>query len=99
MTERWFSVWQQSDLDFDAATLAASTSSMAIVGLVEEEQVIGAATRPDAKLLGSWPNARFAFHRERDRDAEFELVVRALIEGLHTRLLGAVHAIQGEEIS
>ena len=76
MTERWFSVWQQSDLDFDAAMLAASTSSMAIVGLVEEEQVIGAATRPDANLLGSWPNARVAFHRERDRDAEFELVVR-----------------------
>jgi hypothetical protein len=72
---------------------------MTIVGLVEEEQVLRAAAPPDETLLGSWPNARVAFHRERDRDAEFELVVRALIEGLHTRLLGAVPAMQGEEVS
>ncbi len=39
MTERWFSVWQQSGLELDDVMLAATTSSMAIIGLVEEEQL------------------------------------------------------------
>ena len=43
--------------------------------------------------------ARSRSERERDGDAEFELVVHALIEGLHSRLLGAVPAMQGKEIS
>jgi len=44
MTERWLGLWQQSALDLDDAVLAATTSSMAITGLVKEEmifQIIG----------------------------------------------------------
>jgi len=86
MTERWFSVWQQSGLEFDDAMLAAATSSMAIVGLVEEEQLFREMAHPDDGLLDWLPNTRLAFHRAPDRDREFELVVRSLIEGLHHRL-------------
>ena len=42
--------------------------------------------RPDADALAWTPNARIAFQRDHDRDAEFELVVRSLIDGIHARL-------------
>jgi hypothetical protein len=32
------------------------------------------------------PNARRAFRIERDREADFELVVRSMIDGVHARL-------------
>ena len=37
MTEAWLSLWQQSGLPLEKALVAATTSSLAIVGLVEEE--------------------------------------------------------------
>jgi AcrR family transcriptional regulator len=92
MTERWFSVWQQSGLEFDDAMLAAATSSMAIVGLVEEEQLFREMVHPDERLLDWLPNTRHAFHRTPDRDDEFELVVRSIIEGIHSRLTRKVEA-------
>jgi AcrR family transcriptional regulator len=86
MTERWFGIWQLSGLPVDGAVRAASISSMAIVGLVAEEQVFRDMTRPDDDLLAWSPNARSAFAREPDRDADFELVVRSLIDGIHARM-------------
>lgn len=94
MTERWFSVWQQSGLEFDDAMLAAITSSMAIIGLVEEEQLFREMAHPDERLLDWLPNTRLAFHRNPDRDHEFELVVRSLIEGLRSRLASESEARQ-----
>jgi TetR/AcrR family transcriptional regulator, tetracycline repressor protein len=87
MTERWLSLWQQSGLDLKEATRAATMSSMAITGLVAEEALYSTMKRPSAAALNSLPNVRAMFKAEHNRDAEFELVVRALIEGLHARLI------------
>ncbi len=86
MTERWFSVWQQSGLELRAALLAASASSTAIIGFVETELLYAKTTFPDASALSSFPSARLAFNLERDGTREFELVVRSILEGLHARL-------------
>jgi AcrR family transcriptional regulator len=86
MSERWLSLWRQSGLPLERARVAATASSMAIMGLVEEETVFQAMTPPADAALSRRPNARLMFEAPHDRDAEFELVVRALIEGLHARL-------------
>jgi len=88
MTERWLSVWQQSGLELDGALVAASASSTAIIGFVEAELRLEELELPDDSELASFPNARLAFHLKRDSDREFELVVRSVIEGLHTQLTG-----------
>jgi len=91
-TERWISVWQQSGLPLDQAIRAAATSSMVLVGLVEEELLSARMKRPDPSLLTHLPSTRVSFERKRDRDADFELIVRALLDGLHARLSAAVPA-------
>jgi hypothetical protein len=88
MTERWFGLWLDSGLAPDDAVLAGSTTSMAIIGLVAEEQLFDAMVRPDQAALDRTPTARTAFRRAPAREAEFELVVRALIDGIHARLSG-----------
>ncbi len=87
MTEHWLSLWRQSGLAMDQAVIAATTSSMAIIGLVEEELVLAEMKHPGKETLAWLPNARLVFERKRNREAEFELVVRSLIEGLHARLM------------
>jgi AcrR family transcriptional regulator len=86
MTERWLSLWQQSGLDLENATLAASASSVAIMGFVEEELTLRKTRPPDKAMLSMFPNARLAFQARPDRAREFELVVRSVIDGLHARL-------------
>jgi AcrR family transcriptional regulator len=88
MTERWLSAWQQSGLELEKAVLAATTSSMAVVGLVAEEAAFKTMDVPDGAMLASLPKARRVFTASHDYDAEFELLVRALIDGLHARLSG-----------
>ncbi len=88
MTERWLSLWQQSGLEFTDALLAASASSTAIIGFVEAELHLEDMEIPNDSQLASFPNARLAFHLERDGATEFELVVRSVIEGVHTQLTG-----------
>jgi len=99
MTERWLSVWQQSGLDLDAAMFAAAASSTAIIGFVEQELIQEASTPPTDAVLAAFPNARFAFGAERDGAKEFELVVRALIEGLLTALADAEARATGPRTS
>jgi AcrR family transcriptional regulator len=89
MTERWLSLWQQSGLDLKRATLAATMSSMTIAGLVAEEAIFRNMKRPGSAVLNGLPNVRAMFGADHDRDAEFELVVRALNDGLHARLTHA----------
>jgi AcrR family transcriptional regulator len=89
VTERWFSVWQESGLEHRTAIRAASVSSMAITGLAAEGARVEDMEIPAESQLATLPNASEAFRRERDSDAEFELVVRALIDGLYARLLAA----------
>jgi AcrR family transcriptional regulator len=86
MTERWLSLWQQSGLQLDRAMLAASVTSTAIIGFVEQELVLAETTPPDNAMLSPFPNARFAFGTTRNGAHEFELVVRSLVDGLLSSL-------------
>ncbi|HEY6429719.1 MAG TPA: TetR family transcriptional regulator [Acidimicrobiales bacterium] len=82
MTERWLSLWQQSGLELQTAMLAASASSTAIIGFVEQELVLAETEPPDDAMLSQFPNARFAFDAGPPGASEFELVVRSLVDGL-----------------
>jgi AcrR family transcriptional regulator len=86
MTERWISVWQQSGLELRDALLAASATSSTIIGFVEQELVLQELRPPDTSMLASFPSARMAFGPKRNGTREFELVVRSVIEGVHSRL-------------
>jgi AcrR family transcriptional regulator len=86
LTERWFTVWQKSGLDHASAIRAAAASSMAIVGLASEDARFESMELPAEAQLVALPNASEAFRRKHDSGAEFELVVRSLIDGLHARL-------------
>lgn len=92
MTERWLSLWQQSGLEPDRAVIAAQASSMAIVGVVDAELSFRRLSLPDDALFTSLPNARLVFSAAHDFDRGFELVVRALISGLHARLSAEAEA-------
>lgn len=88
VTERWLAVWQQSGLPLEAAVTAAATSSLAISGMVTEEALYNQTDWPDVDIdLALLPNARLVFTSPRDPAADFELLVRSLIDGLHARLL------------
>ena len=89
MAERWLSLWRQSGLAPDKALTAATASSLAIVGIVQEEAVFAQMRRPGADALSGLPDARLMFQARHDREAEFELLVRSLIEGLQARLARA----------
>ena len=86
MTERWISIWQQSGLELKNALLAASATSSTIIGFVEQELVLEELEPPDPSMLASFPSVRMAFGPKRDGRREFELVVRSVIEGVHSRL-------------
>ncbi len=87
MTDRWLGHWRASGLSEDNSVLAATTSSLAIVGIAGEEAMFRTLQRPADPALTFLPNARAVFAAVHDRDAEFELLVRALIDGLHARLM------------
>jgi AcrR family transcriptional regulator len=85
-TERWINVWQQSGLPLDLAIRAAATSSMLLIGLVEEELRWAHMQAPDPALLTHLPSTRLSFERTPDLAADFELIVRSALDGLHARL-------------
>jgi len=86
VAERWVSLWQQSGLDFEDALTAAVTSSMAISGAVETETALAESGVPAASDLKWTPSARALYTRERDPAADFELLVRSVVDGLFARL-------------
>jgi AcrR family transcriptional regulator len=86
LTERWMSIWAQSGLPLDQAVRAGVATSLTITGLVEEELLVRRMHAPTEAALTWVPNARLAFGLERDHDADFELIVRAVIDGVHDRL-------------
>ena len=55
MTEAWLSLWRQSGLTLDRARVAATTSSMAIVGLVEEEAIFATWPAPPTRPCPGCP--------------------------------------------
>lgn len=87
LTDRWVSLWSQSGLPLDLALRAAVTTSTALVGVVEGELLVRHMQRPEDAVLTWVPNARLAFALERDADSDFELVARALIDGVHAQLM------------
>lgn len=87
ITERWLGLWQQSGLDLPNAVRAARASSIAIAGIVQEEMIFLTMKLPEIRTLDWLPNVRALFGAKVDRDREFELLVRSVIEGLHARLL------------
>jgi AcrR family transcriptional regulator len=89
ITERWMSIWNQSGLPLDLALRAAVATSMAIIGLVEEELAFRRLVPPPDESLAWAPNARLAFSTGRDRDADFDLIVRALVDGVADQLSDA----------
>lgn len=89
LSERWLGLWQQSGLGFDRAVLAAISSSKAITGLVGEEILLSEIPLPDEETLSMLPNVRAIYSKDRDPFAEFELAVRSLIDGIHSRLSGS----------
>jgi AcrR family transcriptional regulator len=87
MADRWLSLWQQSGLDLKSAVVAATTSSMAVAGLLVEESAFRELDLPDPASTAHLPNARLLFHTKYNPELMFELGVRALIGGLHARLM------------
>ena len=90
ITERWMALWNQSGLPIDVALRAAVTTSLAIAGIAQSELHARAMQLPNESALTWVPNARRAFRQDRNRDADFELVVRSLVEGVHARLIASV---------
>jgi AcrR family transcriptional regulator len=87
MAERWLSLWQQSGLPLEKAVVAATTTSMAIGGLVSGEAVLRDLDQPDPTMTARLPNARLLLQSKYDPETMFELAVRSIIDGLHTRLM------------
>jgi AcrR family transcriptional regulator len=85
VAERWVGIWQQSGLPFEAAIQAATASSLAIYGYVDAEAKSQEIQWPDDEMLAWLPNARLLYRTGHDPDAAFELVVHALITGLHAQ--------------
>jgi AcrR family transcriptional regulator len=86
VTERWFSLWRDSGLEPSQAILAASASSMAVVGVAEQEAKFASMQLPPHAAVADLPNVRAAIEQHADPDVLFELAVRALIDGIHARL-------------
>jgi hypothetical protein len=84
--ERWLDLWLQSGLDLERAVEASNTSSMAISGLVENEPLYRDWGLPKNAMVSLTPNARRLFTTAYKPARSFELGVRSIIEGLHTRL-------------
>ncbi len=85
-TERWLSLWQQTGLDLENSMRAARSSSTAITGFVMEELTLRHIPLPKDSDLFMLPNMRVMFDRQSNQDGEFELAVRALIDGIYARL-------------
>ena len=84
LTERWIRAWRRSGLDEEAVARAVTVSGLAILGVVEEEMVLNPADMPDPSTAA--PDLRWSLRRQRDRAADFDLLVRSLIDGLLTEL-------------
>jgi AcrR family transcriptional regulator len=83
--DRWMGHWQQSGLDRDQVSLAASTSVLAISGLVAGSKYCDWAP-PDHSVVSSVPNAHLFCSAEYEPARKFEAGVRSIIEGLHAHL-------------
>jgi AcrR family transcriptional regulator len=86
MGEQWVSLWQQSGLPFDDAIQAAQLSSMAILGFIQQEVFFQSFEPPSSSEMAFLPNLRSMYDVKLDPSDSFELLVLAVIGGLHRRL-------------
>jgi AcrR family transcriptional regulator len=86
--ERWTAIWQDSGLTPEATQRAATESGMAVLGVLEE-RLQQQVRPPEGALLASFPNLRANSLTPRERDDDFELLVRSLVDGLHIHLSGS----------
>jgi AcrR family transcriptional regulator len=84
--DRWIAAWLQSGLPDEAAHRAARASIVAIVGVLEEEAAEPHLDPPEDPALASAPNFEANVLAHLDSEADFELLVHGLIDGLHARL-------------
>jgi AcrR family transcriptional regulator len=84
--ERWFSHWRQSGLALDQVSLAASTSGLAISGLVDRESMYCDRVPLDRAICSAVPNAHLLFYAEYDPARQFELGARSIIKGVYAHL-------------
>jgi AcrR family transcriptional regulator len=92
MGEQWVALWQQSELDFEAAIQAAQVSSIAVLGIIHEELHLQEYEPPRSSEMAFLPNLRMMYGLKLDRGDSFELLVRSVIDGLHLNLSGDVHS-------
>jgi hypothetical protein len=85
--EHWVNLWQRSGLDTSNAARAAAASSVAIVGLVNEEMLFREFEPPDLQDLAWRPNLRLLYETAPDPDEIFDLVVESVIDGIHARMV------------
>jgi AcrR family transcriptional regulator len=86
LADRWLSLWKQSELNLEDVMLAASTSLAAIKGLIAEESLQSRRRPPTAEMLAMLPNSRLLLRAGYDPKLTFELGVRAVIDGLYSRM-------------
>ena len=84
--EHWVNLWQRSGLDPTAAAKAAAASSVAIIGLVNEEMLLREFEPPGHQDLAWRPNLRMLYEAAPDPDEVFDLVVESVIDGIYTRM-------------
>lgn len=86
LIESWRGCWLRSGLDDSAANRASGASSLAVIGLIDEEVHILQFSDPDPELMDKAPNVRAIFSTAEHARANFELVVRSLVDGLYNNL-------------
>lgn len=84
--ERWRECWLRSGLQRAAALRASGASSIAILGLVEEEMNLLQFHQPDADIMDKVVNIQAIFASPENSRENFELVVRSLLDGLYANL-------------
>lgn len=85
--ERWLQIWSDSGLPPEAALRAANTSAMAVLGVLEE-QMLPRFAAPDESEMDAVPHMREFAAAQLELSDDFELLLRALADGLYTQLAG-----------
>ena len=83
--EQWLQIWSDSGLPPEAVRRAASTSAMAVLGVLEE-QILPRFAPPAENEMESVPHMREFAAAQLELSDDFELLLRALTEGLYIQL-------------
>lgn len=86
--EQWLQIWSDSGLPPEAARRAANTSAMAVLGVLEE-QMLPRFEPPEDSQMESVPHMRDFAAAQLELSDDFELLLRALADGLYTQLAGS----------